>query len=523
MVEIPVIDIFAGPGGLGEGFSALINSDGYPCFKLCLSIEKDKYAYQTLTLRNFFKQFNSKQIPNSYYQYLKGKISFKELLGAFNDQRKTAVDATWHATLGNVPAKIVDHKIQTTLGDTDFWVLVGGPPCQAYSIVGRSRIGGIDPNDPRVYLYREYLRIIAEHNPPIFVMENVKGLLSSRIEGDLIFKEILKDLQNPSIGVRKLKGNGNNIFKDISYKLFSFSNRPKGFNSDGNPIYQPKDFIIECERYGIPQVRHRVFLLGIREDLNVDSFKLLRKRNKKIPVYKILESLPRIRSGLWREPDSKKLWIDRLNEALNKKWADELKNGLDIELYRKIADVIANIKPPHKNQGKEFVSGNKKIEYMRSWFHDGELGGACNHKAKSHKIDDIYRYLYASCYGKLYKKSPLLSDFPVSLLPAHKNIEDTENRRKLFADRFRVQLSGKPSTTITSHIAKDGHYYIHPDPSQCRSLTVREAARLQTFPDNYFFCGSRTSQYTQVGNAVPPLLSYQIAKVVFSMLESQHV
>ncbi len=128
-------------------------------------------------------------------------------------------------------------------------------------------------------------------------------------------------------------------------------------------------------------------------------------------------------------------------------------------------------------------------------------------------VEDLYRYLYAASYAKLLKISPELRDFPSGLLPKHKNVLD-EKKQEYFDDRFRVQLGDKPATTITSHIAKDGHYYIHYDEKQCRSLTVREAARLQTFPDNYMFCGSRTEQYIQVGNAVPPLLATQIARVV---------
>ena len=142
----------------------------------------------------------------------------------------------------------------------------------------------------------------------------------------------------------------------------------------------------------------------------------------------------------------------------------------------------------------------------------------CNHESRGHIVEDLYRYLYAACFALVQKKSPLLADFPQELHPKHKSVKDALKGTK-FNDRFRVQLKDKPATTIASHISKDGHYYIHPDPCQCRSLSVREAARLQTFPDNYFFEGPRTAQYVQVGNAVPPLLANQIAEVIFDIFK----
>jgi len=165
------------------------------------------------------------------------------------------------------------------------------------------------------------------------------------------------------------------------------------------------------------------------------------------------------------------------------------------------------------------VKCQAKVDYEQEWYLDHRIEGVFNHATRGHMVEDLYRYFYAACYGMAYDRSPVLAKFPRSLLPKHGNIYDALNGGN-FADRFRVQLAHLPSTTITSHIAKDGHYYIHYDPTQCRSLTVREAARLQTFPDNYFFCGPRTAQYAQVGNAVPPLLARQIADIVLKLLKN---
>ena len=161
-------------------------------------------------------------------------------------------------------------------------------------------------------------------------------------------------------------------------------------------------------------------------------------------------------------------------------------------------------------------------EYRPDWFKDERLSGTLNHNAIGHRIDDLWRYLFAACFTEGSDQKFRIGDFPPGLRPRHRNIESALVSGT-FADRFSVQPKNAPSRTVVSHIRKDGHYYIHYDPTQCRSLTVREAARLQTFPDNYFFEGSRTDQYGQVGNAVPPLLSLQIAGRVAELLERWRV
>lgn len=155
---------------------------------------------------------------------------------------------------------------------------------------------------------------------------------------------------------------------------------------------------------------------------------------------------------------------------------------------------------------------------LKNWYVDPQLLNPLNHLPRAHMADDLTRYLFVSAFGRVNGKSPVLQDFPSELLPKHKNVKlPGAKGDQAFADRFKVQLRDKPASTVTCHIAKDGHYFIHYDISQCRSLTVREAARLQTFPDNYFFEGNQTEPYHQVGNAVPPFLAAQLADIVFSL------
>ena len=144
---------------------------------------------------------------------------------------------------------------------------------------------------------------------------------------------------------------------------------------------------------------------------------------------------------------------------------------------------------------------------LADWLSGHPQGALTLHDTRGHMPSDLARYLFAACHAQVEGASPRAHAFPEALAPDHRSWTSGK-----FNDRFRVQLAHQPSTTITSHIAKDGHYFIHPDPFQCRSLTVREAARLQTFPDDYLFLGNRTQQYVQVGNAVPPWLAHQIAK-----------
>jgi DNA (cytosine-5)-methyltransferase 1 len=154
---------------------------------------------------------------------------------------------------------------------------------------------------------------------------------------------------------------------------------------------------------------------------------------------------------------------------------------------------------------------------LSSWLLDERLGGVIQHVSRAHMRSDLQRYFFASNYADIIGSSPKLQDFPDSLQPHHAN---AANDDVPFADRFRVQVWRNPASTVVAHMAKDGHYFIHPDPAQCRSLTVREAARLQSFPDNYFFEGTRTEQFTQVGNAVPPYLACQLARVVHQLQQS---
>ncbi|EKE77440.1 DNA cytosine methyltransferase [Gallaecimonas xiamenensis] len=655
--QIPVIDIFAGPGGLAEGFSSFQTEgeETYP-FKIVMSAEKDESACATLKLRAFLRWFTygrkHKQLPRVYVDYVKAKDkglvrepamllgrllelspscdSFAELekirdsegrltaLDAlllrefaeewevfcysinYGKEKREILEALWHAIqearcieLGgsNDEETILFRPLSARLSEhekshegVNHAVLIGGPPCQAYSNVGRIRRtkGNVVNNirtagekwtlmdDPRSWLYLEYLKILDRTSPAIFVMENVKGMLSAKFENEngdveLVWKRIVQDLHSPHEAIDKSTRTDYQPTSDKQYMICSLVDAEKcHFNGSPEELenLDPKDFVIKASDYGVPQHRERVILLGIRKDLigKIDLKDLLSQikmeKSKKTDVLEAISDIPPHRSyltGLFT-PERKRPLHVRNDKENSPKWqralseqTEAIKSRISViidecmscndndraELYGDIKDILESA---HKAQRhSDFNNGYAWVEAPPKSFSETHLNTWCrgkwpdyellNSDPRGHMDTDLGRYVFAACYAiavrKMYAKGKKqfreqidLDELEkVGLLPAH-------NNRKSFIDRFKVQRAEHPASTITSHISKDGHYFIHPDPGQCRSFTVREAARIQTFPDDYFFEGSKVQQYVQVGNAVPPLLANKIGEVVFRVFES---
>lgn len=505
-----VIDLFAGPGGLGEGFSAL--NEG-KTFSIAVSAEMESSAHKTLTLRSFFRHIkgDAKALA-AYYDFCNSEIAPHpgELFpAAWRHATNEARQLTLGTAAHNAELDIIIDGKKLTQEKT---VLIGGPPCQAYSLVGRSRnmgnLGYVAEDDQRHYLYREYLRILNKTRPAVFVMENVKGILSAKVNGKLIFHDILRDLTDPgkALGVR----NG------IEYTIHSLV-MPVKFEPGMNPnSIDVKDFIVHAERYGVPQARHRVILLGVRKDMKYDGKHLLGAVTSPLTVEYALRDTPMLRSKLGGDDSSEK-WRDTVVQ-LGRDLAVAARESAAPDIAARLDDAISSLRGNLKTGALRYKKNKSELLGLgvyQEWVNDDRLEVWLNHETRSHMKSDLGRYLYAAIFTQQHGYSPKgHKEFALTgLAPAHANWETGK-----FADRFRVQRYKSPSTTVTSHISKDGHYFIHPDPQQCRSLTVREAARLQTFPDNYFFQGNRTQQYHQVGNAVPSLLANQIAQIVEKIL-----
>ncbi|WP_197460625.1 DNA cytosine methyltransferase [Acetobacter tropicalis] len=504
-----VVDLFAGPGGLGEGFASLVN-DGHVPFRIGISVEKEAAAHRTLTLRAFLRGYRARHgsLPDQFVNFHAGLTVEPDWSVVDSEAWQHAVAEAHALELGNeAAATVIDSAIARLKRKYDDTILIGGPPCQAYSLAGRSRIkaksGYIPEKDVRHYLFREYIRVLDRLRPAAFVMENVKGMLSSTVESRLVFEMLMDDLS--SLG----KGRGH------QYELRAL--RVKNGRAKLQEVVQPSDFVVRAEIFGVPQRRHRVIIVGIRSDLADRAVNAEVAISQKLrTVNDAIGTMPTLRSGISRGLDDPITWERVVAEAARKLIATSKGDNALQKAFLTVSQQLPN-GPPTLRGGSKLPKGYgaSQDEFLR-WLECKELRAIAQHETRGHMVSDLGRYLFASVFGTVKGYSPKAADFPLILSPDHRNWCSG-----IFNDRFRVQLAGEASTTITSHISKDGHYFIHPDPMQCRSLTVREAARLQTFPDDYLFLGNRTQQYVQVGNAVPPFLARQIAALIYKTLTNE--
>lgn len=400
------LDLFSGAGGLTEGFVRA----GY---NIIAHVEKEFSASLTLKTRiayHYLKQTNQLKI---YYSYLNDEISREKLYSHIPSQ---LLDSVINEEINDESINDIYNKIDILRGNKEIDIIIGGPPCQAYSLIGRAASKSKMVGDSRKYLYKQYLKFLKRYKPKLFVFENVRGMLSSKDE------------------------NGNNIFEKIVIEM-----KEIGYNID----YK----ILDAKDFGVPQSRKRVIIIGWKNELNFKYPDFETIKND-ITINQLFADLPKIKAG----------------EKIN---------------FKKIVSQI------------EVLS---KLNLL-----DDDFNILSQHISRPNNINDLKIYKIAV---NLFKEGKTLkyTDLPSSLM-SHKNLTS-------FLDRFKVVNGNGISHTMVAHIAKDGHYYIHPDVKQNRSLTVREAARIQTFPDSYYFENSRTAAFTQIGNAVPPLMAEIIANTL---------
>lgn len=507
-LKFGIVDLFAGPGGLGEGFTSIGEGRHRP-FQIGISVEKETSAHKTLRLRAFLREYRARHgvLPQQYIQFHAGMMEEPDWKSV---DAKSWLHATQEAQcleLGTIPATdTIDTAIKRLRREFDDTILIGGPPCQAYSLVGRARVKGklgyIPEQDNRHFLFREYIRVLDRLRPAVFVMENVKGMLSSKVESRLVFDMLMEDLS--TLG-RKRGG----LYELRAIRL-----------EDGVATLvetsQASDFIMRAENFGVPQRRHRVIIIGIRSDVavGIPTARIVVPTRTRT-VDDAIGDLPALRSGLSRGNDSAEEWNSTVKQA-----AQELlrlhrrKNDPDFHTaFSELARLLESSGSLKRGSVSLRSGYGRSNDDLKKWLEVPELKAMAQHETRGHMASDLGRYIFSAVFGRARGSSPKADQFPLALSPDHMNWHSG-----VFSDRFRVQLANQPATTVTSHISKDGHYFIHPDPVQCRSLTVREAARLQTFPDDYLFLGNRTQQYVQVGNAVPPLFARQVAKLILMIL-----
>ena len=443
-----VIDLFAGCGGLSEGFKQA-------GFDMIAQVEMDKWACETLRTRHVYHGLKERGKGYLYHRYLRGQIGRENILDRFPDLREAISHRVVQAALGEDGIDEILKRIEASKkfhGSPKFHVLLGGPPCQPYSLIGRARDPSRMENDNRHYLYRHYLQILQNVQPDFFVYENVPGLFSAKARGKEIFIKLLEDFS----------------LLEPAYEITP-------------PLEQickePRSYILDSADFHVPQTRKRLIVIGYKRSLERKNpgikaiFRMLQKRALKskneelLTVNDAISDLPELGPG-----EGSDGWFSPYNCSPNLRY------------------------------------------YQRKMRKDSR--GVLNHRARTHIESDLERYRFFIEHRMNGNGAATLNDLREQrpeLVPNHKHLDK-------FVDRFKVQWWTRPSSTITAHIRKDGHYYIHPDISQCRSFTVREAARCQSFPDNFKFEGPRTEQFKQVGNAVPPLFACAIARAIIKEL-----
>ena len=425
MKKYTFIDLFAGAGGLSEGFVRA-------GFTPIAHIEMDKYACDTLRTRAAFHYLESENRLDIYEDYLLHKKDGDNGQALWKQVPSSVIDSVINATIGASTIDDIFARVDALKGSSEVDMIIGGPPCQAYSIVGRSRMGKDVEKDPRNELYKYYVKFIDKYKPKMFVFENVLGIFTAK-NG-----EPLKDL----------KALIHSIGYDMDLKVQNAS------------------------EHGVLQKRQRVIIVGWKVDNN-------KKTNYSYPV---------------------------LEKETN--------------MYAVMKDLFADL--PTRKAGEGTLTGavhytiplDKMIYLKESAIRSEKFSFTTQHIARPQNANDREIYCMAVKQWAENGKQLDYSKLPEKL-QTHKN-------KKSFLDRYSVVDPNGCSHTVVAHISKDGHYYIYPTPNptvdNVRSITVREAARLQSFPDDYFFEGSRGAAFRQIGNAVPVVLAYKIAKEIIKQL-----
>lgn len=392
------IDLFAGCGGLSEGFYR-------QNYEALAHVEIDPTACKTLKTRMKHYKFKNAE------------------------EAVLLQDITKDDVIDNLNKAVKGQEVD---------VIIGGPPCQAYSTAGRARDEKGMKEDPRNFLFESYVKILNYYNPKFFVFENVTGILTANVEGKQIIKLVVKALGE-------------------KYKV----------------DFSPELCVLNSANYGVPQIRKRVIIIGVRKDIDIEP---------------------------------KSIYASIKKTHYDPEMDKEERKGL--KKYVTVRDAIAELPPLRPGMGSKEIPFQyaRNNEFLRK-ITSPSLSVLRDHVARNHNDQDILRY-------------EAMAENHWTFQELLENREDLRHEKpRVFGNSYTVQWWDLPSKTIIAHLYKDGNLFIHPDYTQGRTFTVREAARMQSFPDDFVFEGPRTEQFKQIGNAVPPLLAEAIAKGMRTYLD----